>query len=114
MSLFPSLKRKLLTLTLCISLIPIAVITTICYFHARGALKYQILEQLKAVAESKRLHVRSSMETRKVRTIDFSSDGFIRDRLERVIRGNVVKQDAVIGLNKYLLKKKSCRWTVIL
>ncbi len=106
MSLFPSLKRKLLTLTLCISLIPIAVITTICYFHARGALKYQILEQLKAVAESKRLHVRSSMETRKVRTIDFSSDGFIRDRLERVIRGNVVKQDAVIGLNKYLLKKK--------
>lgn len=106
MSLLPSFKRRLLTLTLCISLIPIAVITTICYFHARGTLKHQILEQLKAVAESKRLHVRSSMETKKVRTIDFSSDGFIRDRLEMVIRGGILKQDAIVGLNEYLLKKK--------
>ncbi|MCF6153811.1 MAG: HAMP domain-containing protein [Candidatus Brocadia sp.] len=105
-NLFPSFKGRLLTLTLCISLIPIAAITMVYCFHAKGALKHQILEQMKAVAESKRLHIRSFMETKKGRTIDFSSDRFIRDRIERVVRGGVLKRDAVIDLNEYLSKKK--------
>ena len=106
MNPFLSFKGRLLILTLSISLIPIAVITTIYYLNAGGALKYQILDQLRAVAESKRLHVRSFMETKKVRTVDFSSDGFIRNRLERVVRGGIHKEDAVIRLNEYLSKKK--------
>lgn len=105
-NLLSSFKGRLLILILSISLIPIAVITSIYCFHARSTLKHQILEQLKAVAESKRLHVRAFMEAKKGRTVDFSSDGFVRDRLERIIRGGVLRQDAVIGLNEYLLKKK--------
>lgn len=106
MNPFLSFKGRLLILTLSISLIPIAVITTVYYLNARGTLKYQILEQLRAVAESKMLHVRSFMDTKRLRTIDFSSDGFIRDRLERIVRGGTFKQDPVSGLNEYLSKKK--------
>lgn len=99
-------KNRLLIFTLGISLIPVAIITTTYYLNARSTLKYQIFEQLKAVAEAKRLHVRLFMETKKLRTIDFSSDGFIRDRLERVVRGGTLKQGAMIDLNEYLLKRK--------
>ncbi|MDN3512835.1 MAG: PAS domain-containing protein [Candidatus Brocadia sp.] len=106
MDLFLSFKKRLLLFTLSISLIPIAAITTIYYFNARNTIRYQILEQLRAVAESKRLHIRSFMETKKVRTIDFSADGYIKDMLKKTLRGEARKQDAVMSLNEYLSKKK--------
>ncbi|MFN3531261.1 MAG: hypothetical protein ACK41Q_01945 [Candidatus Brocadia sp.] len=52
MNPFLSIKSRLLTFALCISLIPIAVTTTIHYLHARNALKYRILADLRAIAES--------------------------------------------------------------
>ncbi len=103
---FLSFKGRLLTVTLCITLVPMAAIATIYCFQARDALKHQILEQLKAVAESKRLHVRSFMEAKRGRTADFSSDGFIRNKLERVVHGGGLKEDAGIDLNEYLFRKK--------
>lgn len=106
MNPFLSIKGKLLTLTFCISFIPITVITTVYYFNARSSLKRQVLDQLKAVAESKRLHVRTFMEIKKVRTVDFSSDGFIRNNLAAIIRGNTLTRRRTVHLNKYLSEKK--------
>ena len=101
-----SIKGRLLIFTLCISLIPITIITTIYYFHSRGTLKSEIIEKLKAVAESREPHIQSTLEKLKVRTVDFSSDGFIRNSFERIVRGRDSKQDAVIRLNAYLKKNK--------
>ncbi|MFQ5863168.1 MAG: EAL domain-containing protein [Candidatus Brocadiales bacterium] len=103
---FRSIKSGLLIYTLCISLIPIAVIATIYYFSARTAIKREVLRELKAVAESRRLHVLSLLEAKKGQTIDFGSDRFIRDNLETINRGGFLKQDTVVALNRHLLVNK--------
>ncbi len=106
MNPFLSIKARLLTFALCISLIPITVITTTYYFHARGILRYGILEHVKAVAESRAHHVLSLMERMKVRTVDFGTDGVIRRSFEKIVRGGNSNQDAIIRLNEYLSKNK--------
>ncbi len=79
-----SIKTKLLIFALCISLIPISIITTLYYFNARSTIERQTLDWLTAVAESKKVHTLSFLDSKKGRTIDFSSDGFIRDSLEAI------------------------------
>ena len=106
MGIFYSLKAKLLILGLCISLIPIATITTISYFNARNAMKRQIMQDLTAVAESRKAHVLEFLEAKEGRTIDFCSDGFIRDSLEKINRGVSLRQDNVTALNRHLSMNK--------
>ncbi|MFQ5956492.1 MAG: HAMP domain-containing protein, partial [Candidatus Brocadiales bacterium] len=107
MNAFQSIRGKLLIFGLCISLIPIAIITTIYYFNARNTLKKQTLEWLTAVAESRKIHLLEFMEGRKGRVIDFSSDGFIRDSLKKINRGKSLNKDeAVIALNRHLSVNK--------
>jgi len=101
-----SLKAKLLIFGLCISLIPIAIITTISYFNARNTLKQQIMQDLTAIAEFKKAHVLEFLEAKKGRTIDFCSDGFIRDSLEKINRGKSLRQDNVNALNRHLSMNK--------
>lgn len=50
MNPFLSMKSRLFTFALCISLIPIAVTTTVYYLHAKNALQHRILEDLNAIA----------------------------------------------------------------
>ncbi|ODS34322.1 MAG: two-component sensor kinase [Candidatus Scalindua rubra] len=106
MKLFRSIRGKLLIFTFCISLIPIAVITTLYYLNARNTIKIQTLDWLTAVAESRKLHVLSYIEAKKRQTTDFSSDGFIRDTLERINRGESPEQDTITALNRHLLVNK--------
>ena len=101
-----SIKSKLLLLILSISLVPIASITVIHYFNARGALKRQALEKVTAIAESKKFHIFSLIEAIKARTAGFSSDGFIRDSLEKIVHNKDTKEDSVIGLKRHLLFNK--------
>ncbi len=61
---FRSIKAKLLIFILCISLIPISVDATVNYLNARSALKRQIMQDLTAVAESRRAHVLAFMDVR--------------------------------------------------
>ncbi|MCP4364675.1 MAG: HD domain-containing protein [Planctomycetes bacterium] len=103
---FHSIKTKLLIFGLCASLIPIALVTVVYYLNARSVVKRQTLEWLTAVAESRKAHTLEFMAANKGRTIDFSSDGFIRDNLEKINRGGFPKQDAAIALNKHLTLNK--------
>lgn len=107
MSVFQSIKGKFLTFVLCISLIPFIIVITIYYLHARNILKYKTLEELRTIVKAKRLNVVSLMEKLKIRTVDFSSDGFIRNTYETIIRTEDSQQDGEIKrLNRYLLKHK--------
>lgn len=106
MNIFRSIKSRFLIFALCISLIPVTVVTAIYYLHARNTLKRQSLEELGKIAEAKKLDVLSFMEKLKIRTLDFSSDGLIRNTLEKIIMEGDVKQGTVKGLNRYLLKYK--------
>lgn len=101
-----SIKSKLLIFGFCISLIPIAIITNIFYFYASSVLKKQTLDALTAVAESRKAHVFEFIEGRKARAMDFASDGFIRDNLEEINRGESLEQYIAIALNRHLLENK--------
>ncbi len=103
---FLSIKGRLLIFGLCISLIPIAIITTIYYLNAKKALKRQILQDMTAVAESRKAHVLEFMEGRKARAIDFASDGFIRDSLWMIGYGSALKTEAINDLGDHLRKNK--------
>ncbi len=106
LSVFHSIKGRLIFFSLCISLIPIAVITTIYYFNARRVMARHELDEMASIVESKKRHVLCFLEARKGRVIDFSSDGFIKDSLETITRGGVGKDEAVIALSRHLSKNK--------
>jgi two-component sensor histidine kinase len=95
----------LLVFGLCISLIPISIITTVYYLNARSALKEQILKDFHAIAESKKIHIISLIQSKKGRTVDFSSDGFIRDSLETISHRGY-QSHVVADLNRHLLVNK--------
>jgi len=101
-----SIKSKLIIFALCISLIPISIITTLYYFNVRNELKRQNLQELSAIAESKRIHVKSFMEARCERTIDFSSDGFIRKNLGMINNSKGLQNHIASRLNKHLVVNK--------
>jgi len=103
--LFRSIKGKLIIFSLCISLIPIFIITVVYYLNARSTVKKQILTALTAIAESKKMHILSFMEAKKGRVIDFSSDGFIRDCVEK-INSRGIQSNAFINLQRHLKKNK--------
>lgn len=62
--------------------------------------------KLVAIAESKKTHIEYLMESKEGQTIHFSTDGFIRNRFERIVRrtGNI--QGMIIRLNTYLIENK--------
>lgn len=99
-----SIKGKLLLLTLSISLIPIATITVLYYINARDLIKKDELDDLTAIAESEKGQVTAFIESKKARTLDFSTDGFIREKLETINYGR--KYKAIENLNKHLSTNK--------
>ena len=101
-----SLRNRLIFFSLCISLIPSVIITSIYYFNTRYIIKKHVLDELTALADAKRQHIISSIEAKKERTRDFSSDGLIRKRLEILLREGTLPGETVTALNGYLLKNK--------
>jgi len=101
-----SIQSKLIFFSLSISLIPIAVITAIYYFNASSILRKHTLSNLTVIAEAKKRHILSFVESKKERTIDFSSDGYIRDAIETITHGGSDSRDAGFALNSYLLLNK--------
>ncbi|MEE9201522.1 MAG: hypothetical protein V3V45_08765 [Candidatus Brocadiales bacterium] len=85
-----SIRGRLLLFSLCISLIPITIITTLGYLHARMTLREEALDWLTAVAESRMAHVLEILEVKNKQAVNFSSDGFIRDSLEIISGGGLV------------------------
>ena len=105
MKTFWTIKNKLIIFAFCISLIPISTITAIYYFNSRSTVRKQILQELTAVAESKKMHTLSFIEAKKARVIDFSSDGFIRDSLEMIAHRGY-QSNAIINLKRHLKENK--------
>jgi len=105
-NVFQSIKGRLIFFSLCISLIPIAVITTTYYFNARRILMRHELDEMASIVESKKRHVLCFLEARKGRVIDFSSDGFMKDSLETITRGGVHKDEAITALSRHLSTNK--------
>ncbi len=101
-----SIRNRLLLFSLCISLIPSAVITSIYYFNTRYIIKKHVLDELTALADAKKQHIISCIEAKKERTMDFSSDGFITKRLAAAHREGTLHRETVSALNRHLSRNK--------
>lgn len=106
MLLFKSIRSKLLFFCLSLSLIPIAVITVVYYAKGYTTLKNHQVDELSLIAESKKTHLHTAIDAKKGRAIDFSSDGFIRDVLEKINENNLNKDKLTKSLNLHLTKNK--------
>ena len=106
MVLFKSIRSKLLFFCLSLSLIPIAVITVVYCVKGYTALREHQVGELSLIAESKKTHLHTALNAKKGRTIDFSSDGFIRDSLEKINEDNRNRDRVIKSLNNHLTKYK--------
>lgn len=101
-----SIRNKLIVFSCSISLIPLVFVVMVCYQSARKTLMKNTLNELAAIAESKRLHFNCFMAARRDRVVDFSSDGFIRTRLEQMNREEIKKGRTGASLSLHLLAHK--------
>ena len=101
-----SIKGKLLIFGLCISLIPIAIITSIYYFYSKSVVKQQTLDWLTAVAESRKAHVLAYIEEERDDVVDASNDMFIKNTLEAINHPEILIDDAITNLNKHFSENK--------
>ena len=101
-----SIRNKLIVFSCCVSLIPLVLVMMVCYQISRKTLTKNTLNELAAIAESKRLHFNCFMAAKRDRAVDFSSDGFIRTCLDQMNREKTKKGRIGASLNRHLLEHK--------
>lgn len=79
-----SLTNKLIVLFLVVSLVPIAIVGYFSYSSGRSSMKNQFLNNLKNIAQSREIAIIIYLKAKAGRCLDFSSDGYIRDNLEKI------------------------------
>jgi signal transduction histidine kinase len=105
------IRNKLMISFLLIGLIPILVIGLVGINLIEKELKNEISNGLLRLAEAKEGQIFAYLDSIESRTIDFSSDGFIRDSLSDISKKN---KEAAMYLNQHLIEnKKSLDETIV-
>ncbi len=99
------INSKILLWFLVIAIIPSGITGFFGYQIARDILKKYAYNQLSTTAEGIHDRINSFLEVKKVRIVDFSSDGFIRDQTERLSL-NDNSDHLITGLNHHLSENK--------
>ena len=100
-----TLQTKLFILFLVIAIIPLIISGYLGYNTTKSTLEQQIVENLILIAEGKEEHLFSFLNHIQGRTIDFSSDGFVRDTTEKIVNHNASAQ-LIENLNRHLKENK--------
>ena len=90
---------------LLVSLLPLAAVSATTYIYMRIHIKDMVSKELEYDASKYRDHVRTLINAWLWRTIDFSSDGFIRDAAQEIILGTG-NPEIVDKLNTHLRVNK--------
>src|SRR3990167_5745006 len=98
-----SLTNKLISLFLAVSLVPIAIVGYMSYSSGKNAIQKQLLNNLATIARSSEIAISHYLKGKAGRTVDFASDGFIRDSAGRIING---EKEITDSLNSHLIKNK--------
>ncbi|MBZ0107740.1 MAG: HAMP domain-containing protein [Candidatus Scalindua rubra] len=75
---------KLFCLFLLMSLVPLGIAGTIVYKHVHDRTRDEVFGQLRSMSYSLNNQLGLLLSKRRCRVADFSSDGFIRDRVEQI------------------------------
>lgn len=100
-----SIRGKILFWFLLPTILTGIIITGIGYYSIRKTVKQNIFDQLIKASDELQVRVRTYLQGKKGRIIDFGSDGFVRDCAEKII--NEIDVDSYTGLlNRHLLNNK--------
>jgi len=101
-----SLMSKLILLFLVVSLIPILIVGYMSYSSSRATIQKQTLDSLKTIAKSRETAVFLYLREKAGKVLDFSSDGFIRDSLEKINQKGPDTKRLSEELSSHLLENK--------
>ena len=101
-----SLKGKLILLLLTVSLVPIAIIGYMSYLSGKTTIQRQFLDSLTTIVESKETAITLYLKSKTGKVLDFSSDGLIRDSLEKINQKSPDTKRLSEDLNKHILENK--------
>ena len=86
-----TIRRKILFWFLLPSILITIVTAVFCYFHTRTTVKQNIFDQLEIASSELQKRVNIFLQEKRGRTLDFSSDSFIREYTEELGQGNQLK-----------------------
>ncbi len=101
---FKSIRAKLLAVSLLVALLPIIISSVISATVTKDALQKELRDELEILAKSREGQVFAYLDSLSARTLDFSSDGLIRDNVKKIIQTG--SKEAVLKLNGHLTRKK--------
>ncbi|MBI2471898.1 MAG: methyl-accepting chemotaxis protein [Planctomycetes bacterium] len=101
-----SLKGKLILLLLAVSLVPIAIVGYMSYLSGKATIQRQSLDNLTALVKAKETSILLYLRGKAGKVQDFSSDGLIRDTLEKINQKGPDTKRLFDDLNKHLLENK--------
>ena len=99
-----SINRKLIIILLLTGLIPVLLLDIFNIAFMKADMEREISNRLLSTAESKKGTVFAYIDSIESRTLDFSSDGFIRAKLKEIAAGNSSK--AAEELSWHLIHNK--------
>ncbi len=103
---FTRFGTKLLYLFLLVSLVPLGIAGTIVYLHMHDSTKEEVLKQLRSNTHSLNSQLNFLLLSRRFRVADFSSDGFIRDCVEKISYQPLENSPIIEKLNTHLIANK--------
>ena len=99
-------KNKILFWLLLPSILIATVTTVSCYLYTYKVVRKNIIDQLEITADDLHNKVRIFLSGKQGRTVDFSSDGFIRDCTEEIARKDNRREYYINALNTHLATNK--------
>jgi len=103
---FTRFGTKLFYLFLLVSLVPLGIAGSIVYLYLHESTKEEVLKQLRSNAHSLNSQLNLLLSKRRFRVADFSSDGFIRDCVEKISYQPLAYSRIIETLNTHLVANK--------
>jgi two-component system sensor histidine kinase ResE len=104
-----SLVQKLISIYLFVSLLPILFISILISSQGKNIIYNQSVEHMNTIVESAEGNILIFLNEKKIRTADWSTDGYVRSEIEAIIETNNQERAQAMGLyikqNKQILDK---------
>ncbi len=102
--IYARISTKMILFIVSISVLPLLATNYFIFSSAKSNLRQQVFDDLSFVSESVGGQVFAYLDSVESRTLDFSSDGFIRDKVKEITEDK--SSIAVSELNNHLIKNK--------
>ena len=103
---FTRFGNKLFGFFLLVSILPLSIADAIVYKHVYNSTKNEVLDQLRAAVHNHNDKLHLLLTKRRFRVVDFSSDGFIRDCVDRMYSFPSKSHQISEELNTHLIINK--------